>query len=272
MTDGLISGAKLTHVGGSYYGGDVIHYVMPRMMGFESDFGVQAGDDCLWPYPKDRVDFSSMENTYGPVEEAAKNVGIDINRLKQVWFVVNGELVNVFLQDIYHESTNTMGVGSIFRPLSAVFFSERDKGLSIAEQYMAEIARMEQGSDSHYAADGVREWLSVEEFIGLLFKEYGVNAFNKIVESVGESIEEIAKRIDVGSFTFGVSKEDMENGSLKILPIIADVASSMEFKSTLQSALKALGEEPGIEAEESLTEGLTSGEPSIDDSDDVLAD
>lgn len=272
MTDGLISGAKLTHVGGSYYGGAVIHYAMPKMMGFEPFIGVQAGDDCLWAYPVDKVDYTSMEGTYGPVEEAAHMLGIDINKTKQVWHVVKGELVNIFLQDTFHETTDTWGVGSIFRPLTAVFFSERDKGLSIAEQLMAEISRMEQGNDSPFAAEGVREWLSREEFIGLLFKEYGVSAFNKIVESVGDSVEEIAKRIDVGSFTFGVSKEDMENGSLKILPIIAEVASGMEFKSTLQSALKALGKEPGIEAEESLTEGLITGEPSIDDSDDVLAD
>lgn len=243
MTDGLISGAKLTHVGGSLYGGAVIHYAMPKMMGFEPFIGVQAGDDCLWAYPRDRVDFSSMENTYGPVEDTAKKVGIVINKTKQVWHVVQDELVNIFLQDTYHENTNTWGIGSIFRPLSAVFFSERDKGLSIAEQFMAEISRMEQGGDNPFASIGVREWLQGEQFIGLLFKEYGTSAFDKIIDSVGDSVEEIAQRIDVGSFSFGISKEDMKNGNLKILPIIANVASSMEFKTTLASALKALGEE-----------------------------
>ena len=271
MTDGLISGAKLTHVGGSFYGGAVIHYAMPKIMGFQPFLGVQAGDDCLWAYPKDKVDYSSDVNTYTPVMEAAKEVGIDINETKQIWHVVDGELVNIFLQDTYHESTDTWGIGSIFRPLTAVFFSERDKGLSIAEQLMAEISRMEQGSDSPFAAAGVRVWLQREQFIGLLFKEYGVNAFNKIVESIGDSIEDIAKRIDVGSFTFGVSKEDMKDGSLKILPIIADVSSSMEFSTTLQSALKALGEEPGNDAEIGVTEELDQGDPYLDD-EDVLAD
>lgn len=271
MTDGLISGAKFTHVGGSYYGGVVIHYIMPVIMGFEPRFGVQAGDDCLWPYPKDRVDYSSMENTYKPVEQAAKEVGIEINSLKQIWFPVSGELVNIFLQDIYHESSDTIGVGSIFRPLSAIFFSERTKDLSIAEQYMAEISRMEQGSDSLFAPDAVRMWLSEEQFIGLLFKEYGVSAFQKIVESVGESVDQIAKRIDVGSFSFGVSKEDMKNGSLKILPIIAEVASSMEFKQSLSQALKSIGENIGAMVgldEYALNESL----PDLGDSEDVLAD
>lgn len=272
MTDGLISGAKLTHVGGSFYGGAVIHYAMPKMMGFEPFLGVQAGDDCLWAYPKDKVDFTSDVNTYGPVEEMARQVGIEINSTKQIWHVVDGELVNIFLQDVYHETTDTWGVGSIFRPLTAVFFSERDKGLSIAEQLMAEITRMEQGADSPYAPEGVREWISREQFIGLLFKEYGVNAFNKIVESIGDSIEDIAKKVDVGSFTFGVSKEDMKNGSLKILPIIAEVASSMEFTSDLQSALKALGEEPGNAADIGGTEEMDQGDPSLSDSEDAFAD
>ena len=271
MTDGLISGAKLTHVGGSYYGGVVIHYVMPKIMGFEPFLGVQAGDDCLFAIPKDRVDYSSSVNTYTPVKEAADAVGISINETKQIWFVVLGELVNIFLQDEYHETTDTWGVGSIFRPLTSVFFSERDKGLSIAEQLMAEISRMEQGSDSPFAADGVREWISREEFIGLLFKEYGVSAFDRIVESVGESIPEIAQRIDVGSFTFGVSRKDMEEGSLKILPIIAEVASGMEFKSTLRQALMALGEEPDPVAQDS-TDELPEDDPNISDADDILAD
>lgn len=274
MTDGLISGAKLTHVGGSYYGGVVIHYVMPKMMGFEPFLGTQAGDDCLWAYPRDRVDFDSMENTYGPVEECAKQVGIDINKLKQIWHVVDGELVNIFLQDDYHESTDTWGVGSIFRPLTAVFFSERDKGLSIAEQFMAEIARMEQGSDSLYASDGVRAWLEKEEFIGLLFKTYGVSAFDKLVECIGQSPEEIAKSIDVGSFTFGVSKEDLKNGSLKILTIIADVASSMEFRSDISQVLKSLKitDSDAIETNDLAGDLDNEINPDIGDSDDVLAD
>jgi preprotein translocase subunit YajC len=270
MTDGLISGAKLTHVGGSFYGGVVIHYVMPKLMGFQPLLGVQAGDDCVWAYPRDRVDYSSMEKTYGPVEDTAKIVGIDINKTKQIWHVVSGELVNIFLQDVYHEASGTWGTGSIFRPLTAVFFSERDKGLSIAEQFMAEIARMNQGSDSAFAAAGVKCWLEMEQFIGSLFKEYGVSAFQVIVESIGTSVEEIAKRIDVGSFTFGVSQKDMKEGTLPILPIIAEVSKDMSFERSAAQALKALDvERGGVQADE--TEGLIENEADIGDSDDVLA-
>jgi hypothetical protein len=269
MTDGLISGAKLTHVGGSLYGGAVIHYAMPKMMGFEPFIGVQAGDDCVWAYPKDRVDFTSMEKTYGPVEECAKTVGIDINKTKQIWFPVDGELVNIFLQDVYHETSGTWGSGSIFRPLDAVFFSERTKDLSIAEQFIAEISRMNQGADSAFAKDGVREWLSQEKFIGSLFKEYGLSAFDKIVESIGLPIEDIAQRIEVGSFTFGVSKEDMKNGSLPILPVIRDVASEMTFDVSPTEALKSLGIVDSV-AEISDADGLGNDTPDVGDSDDVL--
>lgn len=271
MTDGLISGAKLTHVGGSYYGGAVIHYVVPKIMGFDPFIGVQAGDDCLFAIPKAMVDYTSAEKTYGPVKEACEKVRIVVNETKQIWHVVKDELVNIFLQDTYHESSDTWGIGSIFRPLTAVFFSERDKGLSVAEQLMAEISRMEQGADSPFAKVGIRAWVEKEEFIGLLFKEYGVSAFQRLVDSIGKSIPEIAKTIDVGSFTFGVSREDMEKGTLKILPIIADVASGMEFKSTLQSALKALGEESVLASSGESLEG-TLGDLDIGDSDDVVAD
>jgi len=271
MTNGLISGAKFTHVGGSLYGGAVIHYVMPKMMGFEPFLGVQAGDDCVWAYPRDRVDLSSAEKTYGPVEECAKKVGIDINKTKQIWHVIDNEPVNIFLQDVYHESTGTWGTGSIFRPLTAVFFSERNKGLSIAEQFMAEIARMNQGSDCYFAAVGVQRWLELEQFVGLLFKEYGVKAFDKIVEWSGLPIEEVAQRIDVGSFTYGVDRGDLRKGTIPILPIIAEVASKMTFHGDLATVLKAFGQESSgqVEDDDAQTDVST---PDIGDSDDVLAD
>lgn len=271
MIDGLISGAKLTHVGGSFYGGVVIHYGIPVVLGFKPLLGVQAGDDCVFAYPKDRVDYNSMENTYKPVEEAAKQLGIEINALKQIWIVNQGELVNVFLQDVYHEASNTWGVGSIFRPLSSVFFSERNKGLSMAEQFMAEIARMNQGSDCAFASAGVRSWLEKEEFLGALFKEHGVSAFQMIVESIGEDVDEIAKRIDVGSFTFGVNRDDMKKGTLPILPIIAEVASDMTFRHSAAQVLKAMDYAPE-EANDSGIETTVETDLDIGDSDDVLAD
>lgn len=264
MVDGLISGAKFTHVGGSLYGGVVIHYAMPKLMGFEPFIGVQAGDDCLWAYPKDRVNFQSMEETYKPVADMATKVGIEINHLKQVWFPVEGELVNVFLQDTYHESSATWGVGSIFRPLDSMAFSERTKDLSIAEQLLAEISRAEQGADSCFVREGVRYWLNEEQFIGALFHEFGVSAFDKLVDSVGASVEQIAQRIDVGSFSFGVSKEAMKTGSLQILPIITEVSKDMTFSVPLVDLLKQLGQ--------SADGADVSAADEIDDQDPALAD
>lgn len=272
MCDGLISGAKFTHVGGSLYGGAVIHWAMSKMLGFKPKLGVQAGDDCLYAYPRERVDLTSDVNTYGPVEEAGKKVGIDINKLKQIWHVVANEPVNIFLQDVFHQSTDTWGTGSIFRPLTAVFFSERNKGLSIAEQFMAEIARMNQGSDCYFVDVGVKAWLEKEEFIGLLFKEYGVSAFDKIVQSIGLSPSEIAKRIDVGSFTFGVDMEELATGKIPILPVIARVASTMTFHSSLADALKSLDIKDVSEGRHDLDDGHFDDEPDIGDSDDILGD
>jgi len=271
MTDGLISGAKLTHVGGSFYGGVVIHYCIPIILNFKPLLGVQAGDDCVFAYPKDRVDYSSMEKTYKPVEDAAKQVGIEINSLKQIWIVNQGELVNVFLQDVYHEASNTWGTGSIFRPLTAVFFSERNKGLSIAEQFMAEIARMNQGADCAFASAGVRSWLEKEEFLGVLFKEHGASAFTIIVDSIGDSVDEIAQRIDVGSFTYGISRDDMNKGTVPILPVMAEVAKDMSFAKSAAEVLKAIHYSP-VEANDGGDEANFDTGLDIGDSDDVLAD
>jgi hypothetical protein len=239
LTDGLISGAKFTHVGGSLYGEVVIHYGIPKLLGYEPIFGPQAGDDTLLAYPKSRI-LDSMSETYGPIEEAAAEFGLEINKSKQTWHVVNGEVIKVFLQESYHTTTDTYGVGSIFRPLAALYFSERNKGLSVGEQLIACIARMNQGYDNPFVRPAVEFWLKDEAFLGVLFKEYGVGAFNVLVESVGLDIDELAQRIDVGSFSWGIEVDDMKSGNIPILPIIAEVSSDMEWDVSLQSALRAL--------------------------------
>ena len=241
MVDGLISGAKFTHVGGSMYGEVVIHYVIPRLLGYEPIIGAQAGDDTLVGIPRSMIDLSSSENTYKPIEYWAKILGLDMNASKQIWHNVGGEVVKVFLQDVYHYTTDVWGTGSIFRPYDAVFFSEKEKDLSTAEQLMAEIARMEQGADNPFCAEVVRDWLSNEEVIGLLFKEYGENAFSVIIESIGLPLEEIVQRIDVGSFSFGVSRDDVYSRSLKILPVIATEAAKLDYSLSLQEAIKMIG-------------------------------
>ena len=254
LVDGLISGAKFTHVGGSLYGEVVIHYGIGKLLNWEPIAGAQAGDDTLMGVPIERINPADVNATYDPIEDAARKFGLHMNVSKQIWHQQNGEIVKVFLQDSYHFSTDVRGIGSIFRPADAVWYSERDKKLSIAEQLMAEIARMNQGADSPFAPTVVEWWLSKERYLGWMFKEYGVNGFQKLVESIGKDIAEIAKSIDVGSFSFGVSKEDMQAGTLPILRVMADVAGQMKFSSEDKASF--LADLDGIKEDDSLTDNL----------------
>lgn len=231
LVNGLISGAKFTHVGGSLYGEVVIHYCIGRILGWDPIPGAQAGDDTLMGVPLDRIHPDSVTATYEPIIDAASKYGLRANASKQIWHQQDGEVVKVFLQDSYHKACDIWGVGSIFRPADAVWVSEREKGLSVAEQLMAEISRMNQGADSPFVHAVVEWWLSHERYLGWIFKEYGVSGFNKLIETIGLSLEEIAQSIDVGSFSFSVSKADLEAGTLDILPVMAEVAASMTFSS-----------------------------------------
>lgn len=242
LKDYLISGAKFTHVGGSEYGICSIHLTLPKLLGFKGIVGQQAGDDTVLAVPLEYIHLDSKEATYEPIASAAKQIGLDINPSKQIFYQFGGELTAVFLQDSYNEKGQAFGIGSAYRPLAAVFFSERNKGLSIAEQMMAEIARMNQGSDSPFIDSAVEFWLSREQFLGVLVKERGASeAFQLLVDSVGEDVEQIAKRIEVGSFTFGIGKEDLRSGKLPILTAMDRVASKMSFNVNIDKALKSLG-------------------------------
>ena len=231
LVDGLISGAKFTHVGGSLYGEVVIHYAIGRLMGWKPISGPQAGDDTLMGVPIDRIDVSSVSATYDPIIETAERFGLHANSSKQIWHQVKGEIVKVFLQDSYHSATDTWGIGSIARPSDAVFFSEREKGLTVPLQLMAEIARMNQGADSPFVEPYVEWWLSKERYLGWLFKNFGVSGFEELIKVIDLSIPDMIKSIDVGSFTFGVERSDIEAGTLPILTVMADVAAQMSFSS-----------------------------------------
>lgn len=268
LIDGLISGAKFTHVGGSMYGEVVIHYAIVSLLGAKPIIGPQAGDDTLVGVPQSMIDITSAEKTYEPIEKYAKILGLDMNASKQIWHNVKGEVVKVFLQDNYHAATNTWGTGSIFRPYDAVFFSEREKGLTPSEQLMAEISRMNQGADSAFVRPVVQDWLSQEEALGSLFKEYGTNAFHIIVDSIGDDWNTIAERVGVGSFTFGVDRKDLENGTLPILPIMAEVASEMPFSKPSSYYLKMLGTQAitndGVETSLDLEQVLNDEQDSVE--------
>jgi hypothetical protein len=238
-TNGLISGAKFTHVGGSLYGEVVIHLCIPRLLGYEPVIAPQAGDDTLMAFPISMIK-ETAEDTYASIEEAAARFGLEINKTKQMWHVVMGELIKVFLQENYHVATGIYGLGTIFRPLSAMFMSEREKGLDISEQMMAEIARANQGHDSPFAAPGVRFWLEREQVLATIFKDYGVSGFEVLVKAIGDDLEQVAKRIDVGSFSWGIGVEDLRTGALPILPIMADQSAELKVDVQLSEALKML--------------------------------
>jgi len=247
--NGLISGAKFTHVGGSFYGEAVIHIGIPRLLGYEPELAPQAGDDTLLAVPVSMID-EDVERTYEPIERAASEFGLEINKTKQMWHVVNGESIKVFLQENYHATTDTYGVGTIFRPASALFTMERDKGLSISEQMMAEIARMNQGHDSPFVKEVVRFWLEKEQFLASVFKEFGVSGFEVLVESIGDSIDEVAQRIDVGSFSWGIGLEDLRSGNLPILPTMAEVAADISLNVSVNEVLKTLKAPVRVEPED----------------------
>lgn len=231
LCDGLISGAKFTHVGGSLYGEVVIHYCIGRYLGWKPIYGAQAGDDTLMGVPQTFIFPDSVERTYQPILDVAAKFGLRANASKQIWHQRDGEIVKVFLQDAFHYHQDIWGVGSIFRPADAVWYSERNKGLSIAEQLMAEISRLNQGADSPFVRPVVKWVLEKERYLGWVFKEYGVSGFQKLVDVIGKSTDELVSSIDVGSFTFGVDRKDIEAGTLPILPILAEVASEMPFSS-----------------------------------------
>lgn len=270
LKDYLISGAKFTHVGGSEYGICSIHLTIPKLLGYKGVPGPQAGDDTLMAYPKERIQLDSKEGTYEPLATAAKQLGLDINPSKQIFYQFGGELTGVFLQDSYNESGDVWGVGSIYRPLAAVFYSERNRGLSVAEQMMAEISRMNQGYDSPFVDSAVEFWLSKERYLGALVKERGAEeAFQFLIETVGTDVDSIAQRIEVGSFTYGVGIEALRSGKLPILPVMDRVVSSMSFPvGEISKALKALGAEPE-EGRDDLESADSLGTP---DEEDILDD
>jgi hypothetical protein len=266
LTDGLISGAKFTHGGGSMYGEVVIHYVIPKLLGYDPLPGPQAGDDTLVAIPKNLIDLTSAEATYSQIADIADQIGLEMNAAKQIWHHVKGEVVKVFLQESYHLAANVWGVGSIFRPADALFFMERDKGLTISEQLMAEIARMNQGYDNPFAKEVIKYWFEREQFLGILFKEKGISGLDFLIKTIGESIDTIAQRIDVGSFTWGVGLEQLQSGQLPILPLMAEVAAEMSFNVDASKVLKSLvSEEPeeilGPESDSSTPEdGVVLGD------------
>jgi len=238
-TNGLISGAKFTHGGGSLYGEAVIHYVIPSLLGYTPIWGPQAGDDTLVAIPKSMIDLNNPERAMGPFVEAALQCGLDINLGKQMWHYSKGELLKVFLQDYYHVAEEIHGVGSIFRYHAAAMFAEYDRGLSPAEQYLAGISKYNNGADNPFCKAAIRSWFENDDFIGAIFKEYGKSGFDAIIKAAGDK----AKGLDF-TYTWGTDKEEFLRGDIPILPLMVEVAGEMSFPLTGTEALSRLGALP----------------------------
>lgn len=239
--NGLGSGAKLTHVGGSLYGELIIHHCIPEILGYEGVSGPQAGDDTSLAIPEDLIDLTSAENTYQPISDAAARFGLELNASKQMWVVGANEVVNIFLQYNYNYNLNMKGIGTAVRYYVAYPFAEREKFLSIGEQYMAIISKFNNGVTNPWIKTWIAKWFKQDDYICAIFKEYGVKAFNDvIVASIGTSIDEVSKRLEI-TYNWGLTQEQLAQGDIPVLPILADVAAGMFPKVTASEAISHLG-------------------------------
>lgn len=239
--NGLGSGAKLTHVGGSLYGELIIHHCIPDILGYEGVSGPQAGDDTSLGVPEDMIDLTSAENTYQPISDAAARYGLELNAGKQMWVVGGNEVVNIFLQYNYNYNLKIKGVGTAVRYYVAYPFTEREKFLSIGEQYMAVISKFNNGVSNPWIEVWITKWFEQDNYICAIFKEYGVKAFNDvIVASTGSTFKEISERLEI-TYNWGLTQEQLAQGDIPVLPILADVASRMFPKVSAAEAMSALG-------------------------------
>lgn len=239
--NGLGSGAKLTHVGGSLYGELIIHHCIPEILGYEGVSGPQAGDDTSLAIPEDMIDLNSAENTYQPISDAAAKFGLELNASKQMWVVAANEVVNIFLQYNYNYNLKMKGIGTAVRYYAAYPFAEREKFLTIGEQYMAIISKFNNGVSNPWIKIWIGKWLDQDDYICAIFKEYGIRAFNDvIVASIGESIEEVSKRLEI-TYNWGLTQEQLAKGDIPVLPIIVEVAQRKFPKVSSAEAISKLG-------------------------------
>lgn len=240
LVDGLISGAKFTHGGGSMYGEVVIHRCIARELGFDPQWGPQAGDDTDMGVPRSIVNPASAEETYQPIADAAAIYDLEMNASKQIWQQYDGQIVQVFLQDIYQPNLDIYGIGSAFRYIVAAPFAERDNGLSVAEQELAVLSKLNNGADNPFIRQVVEFWLQRDTFMGVLYKEYGSSAMEIIIQGVGLAPQELRQRLGLGSFEWGATAEQFDAGQLPINPIIAEVAGEMSFPMSIGEALERM--------------------------------
>jgi len=237
--DYLGSGAKLTHVGGSLYGELLIHHCMPRILGYEGVDGPQAGDDTAVAVPQSMIHLDSKEATFDPIVKAAAIFGLEMNTGKQIWAVGAGEVTNIFLQYAYNYNLGIKGVGTAARYYVALPFAEREKGLTIGEQYMAIISKMQNGYNNPWIRVWVRKWLERDKYACALFHYKKQQGFDLLVESIGSSLKDVSERLEL-TYNWGLKPEQLETGDIPILDIIVEVASEMSPTVSLEESISRL--------------------------------
>lgn len=237
--DYLGSGAKLTHVGGSMYGELLIHHCMPRLLGYQGYDGPQAGDDTAVAVPIKMIDLTSADATFKPIVEAAAIFGLEMNASKQIWAIGEGEVTNIFLQYAYNYNAGIKGVGTGSRYYVAAPFAEREKALTISEQYMAVISKFSNGVNNPWIRIWLQKWFERDKYALALFHYKGAEGFDILVDSMGSSLIEASKRLEL-TYNWGLKTEQLVNKDIPILPIMAEVAAGMSPKVTLDEALKHL--------------------------------
>lgn len=259
--DFLGSGAKLTHVGGSLYGELLIHHCVPRQLGFEGVDGPQAGDDTAVAVPVEMINLDSSDATFKPIVDAAAYWGLEMNAAKQIWVIGAGEVMNIFLQYAYNYNLQIRGVGTGARYYVAYPFAEREKALSIGEQYMAIISKFANGYNNPWIRIWIKKWLERDKYALSLFHFKGEEAFDILVESIGTSLTDISKRLEL-TYNWGLKPEQLESRDIPILGVIVEVAAELEPIIPLHEALSKL---------QALGEGTTTDDASdveFEDQDD----
>lgn len=235
---GLVSGHKGTMSMGSMYGRVVCQKTALRLMNVVlpetiTVDGVMAGDDNAMVVPRGVLDMSSESSVYSGIAEVYSRFGIEVNPSKQLWVVADDEPVCQFLQKIYHSSLGIKGIGSAARVLQQVDFAEYPPAhLNTAEQALAQISVMENGYDNPFIKTSVRLWLESDPKLTYLFQTFGSEAFNYLTRDARMDDPLIVQSI-LNLETKGANGMQRSVGdaatdiSLHIVPIIADVASSL---------------------------------------------
>lgn len=233
---GLVSGHKLTMAMGSMYGVVVLQRATHIRAGvtLPDDLlpGFMAGDDNLIVWPKENVDMSSEATAYQQLSELYGSLGIEVNPNKQLWVVYEDEPVAQFLQKIYHSKLEIHGIGSACRCLQQVPYSEYSPTkLNTAEQALAQISVMENGSDNPFIEEAIRLWLRTDPRLLNLFQTYGLAAWEVLINQANMEDIDVSRAVlnleAKGATGSQQSPEDLANQiKLNIVPIIARVAAS----------------------------------------------